>query len=206
MSFHSTHPGFTLRSERFNLMFLSAHQYGFGARDVQYGVNWRTVMRILLGVFEKHFDDISTAKIELCRCLRESFHLEVEVGIYDELFFPKPRGHMKRVKITMNDQNSTIVEFCIKKKNTMKSLRDLCLGTLSDIIKDGMCINSMELPGTLIYSLRKEYYNIWASKRFPRFNINMLPYREAMKRKRQDQLEKEQQRKRPNITIHRIRA
>ena len=198
-----------MRSERFSLMFMTGHQFGIGARDVEHGANWRGVMKIVLSAFEKNIDNNDMVKVELSKKLTETINLmggiAVEVGIYEELFFPRPRGHMKRVKICMNDQNSTTVEFCIKKRNTMKSLRDLCLGVLAEEIKDGLTINNMDLPHTLLYSLRKEYYNCWASKRFPRFNINMLPYKEAMKRKIEHQMEKEREPKRPHITIHRIR-
>ena len=205
----NTQPGFTLKSERFSLMLMTAHQFGIGARDVEHGVNWRGVMKIVLHAFEKNFDNSDEVKDELREMLTETItfmgDFEVEVGIYEELFFPGPRGHKKRIKISLNDHLSTSVEFCIRKRNNMKSLKDLCMDALVKEIKDGLLINNLNLPATLAYSLRNEYYKYWASEQFPQFNINMLPYKEAMKRKMEHQMEKERETKKPTITIHRFR-
>ena len=114
-------------------------------------------------------------------------------------------SHMRRVKISINDINNTTAEFCLKKLNTMKTLRDLCLGVIAEKVNDGLTINHMDIPWTLRNSLRNEfYYNCWASRRFPRGSINGMPYKQAMKRKIEMQMEKEREPKRPNITIHSV--
>ena len=163
---------------------------------------------MVLHAFEKNVDIVDQIKVELIRSLSEIFiHVsgnEAEVGIYDESF-PRPKGNMRRVKISLNDQNSTTAEFCIKKRNAMQSLRDLCLGVLAEKINDNLSINDMEIPETLKSSLRHEYCNSWATKSFPRLSITMVPYKEAMKRKIELQMEKEKEPKKPCVIIHRMR-
>ena len=194
----NTRPGFTLRSAKFRLIFLTGHQSGIGARDVEHGANWRGVMRIILTAFEEHPDNVEKIKADVVKKLSE-YDFEVTVGIYNESFCPRPKGHMKRVKISMNDINNTTAEFFLKKLKTMKTLRDHCLGVIAEKVNDGLTINHMDIPWTLRNSLRNEFYNCWASRRFPWFNTNMLPCQEATKRKIEMQMEKEIEPKRPNI-------
>ena len=210
-----THPGFTLRSAKFSLMFMTGHQSGLGARDVEHGANWRGVMRIILTAFEEHPDNVEKIKADVIKKLSESINqklsesinlmndFKVTVGIYNESFFPRPKGHMKRVKISMNDINNTTAEFFLKKLKTMKTLRDHCLGVIAEKVNDGLTINHMDIPVTLRNSLRNEFYDSWARRRFPWFNINMMPYKEAMKRKIEMKMEKEREPKRPNIVWYR---
>ena len=170
-------------------------------------------MKRVLHAFDKNFDNnVDQIKNELIRILTESIKarveadvmVEVEIDIYDESF-PRPKGHMRRVKISMNDENSSTAEFCIKKRNCMKTLRDLCLGVVAEKINDNLSINDMEIPETLKSSLRHEYCNSWATKSFPRLSITMVPYKEAMKRKIELQMEKEKEPKKPCVIIHRMR-
>ena len=130
---------------------------------------------------------------------------DVSLKITDETFFPRPRGHMKCIKLCISDQHDTTLEFYIKKRFALKSLKDICFGVLANRIKDGLTINTMELPRTLRTSLRTEYLNCWALKRFPRFNIHISPYQEAMRRKKERQLEEKKKPQKPDMTIHRVR-
>ena len=202
-----THPGFTLRSAKFSLMFINGHRSRLGAMDVEQMANWRCVMMIILTAFEEHPDNVEKIKADVSKKSTESINLpndsKVTVGIYNESFFPRPKGHMKRVQISLNDIYNTTAEFCLKKLNTMKTLRDLCLGVIAEKVNDGLTINHMDIPWTLRNSLRNEFYNSWARRRFPWFNINMLPYKEAMKRKIEMKMEKEREPKRPNIVWYR---
>ena len=202
-------------SSRFSLKFVSGHQFGVGDRYVvvENEANWRGVMKRVLHAFDKNFDNnVDQIKNELIRILTESIKarveadvmVEVEIDIYDESF-PRPKGHMRRVKISMNDENSSTAEFCIKKRNCMKTLRDLCLGVLAENINDNLSINNLEIPETLRSSLRHEWVTKWATKRFPSHNIVMLPTKEARKRKMELQMEKEKEPKKPSVVWYRSR-
>ena len=126
---------------------------------------------------------------------------EFDLEVTDDFFFPGPRGHMKRVKLSMQNRSSLSVDFCILRRNIMKSLRDICLDVVAEEVEDGMGINSLEIPLTLVASLRRS----WVAKAFNRNSINMLPQNEAMKR--QAEFEKEKMRsQKPALTLHRIRA
>ena len=166
-------------------------------------------MKVVLKVFEKNNDDMEQIKHELSEVLTgmitfmEDF--QVEVNISEDRTLPGPRGETKRIKISLNDRLSTSVEFTIKKRNNIKSLKDTCLDFLSKAIKDGLHINGLEIPSTLQYSLKAEYYKLWASQNFPKNSINMLPYREAMLMRLEDQKEREQrQAKKPKLSLHRM--
>ena len=118
-------------------------------------------------------------KNEICKnnYLTLTGRLRVTVGINDDRYLPGPKGETRLVKISLNDRLNTTVEFTIRKRFIMKNLRDSCLDFLAKEIKEEPLINSLkaEIPRTLLYSLRKEFYKLWATRRFPRNSINILP-------------------------------
>lgn len=99
------------------------------------------------------------------------------------------------------------MEFCLGRRNVVKTLKDLSLNAVTTNVKNGLQINKMEVPETLKMTLRKEFYNSWARKRFPSYSIYMLPYKEAMKRKSEIKQvqQKESKIRKPNISLHRVR-
>ena len=209
-SLTKTSPGYTLKSERYILRLVCAHQSGRGAMDVEHGVNWSGVMKIVLRAFEKNNDNTENVKHEICKnkYLTLTGRLRVVVGINDDRFLPGPKGETKVVKISLNDRLSTSVEFTIRKRHIFKSLRDSCLDFLAKEIKEEPLMNTLraEIPRTLLYTLRKEFYKLWATKRFPRNSINILPRQEAILNQLEYQKEKEErQAKTPALSFHRIR-
>ena len=79
-------------------MFLSGHQFGPGARDVENEANWSGLMKMVLNAFKKNFDNVDQIKVELIRSLTEAINrmsfCEVKVDINDESF-PWPKGHTR---------------------------------------------------------------------------------------------------------------
>ena len=204
-----TCPGYTLKSQRYLLKLVCAHQFGRGARNVERVVCWWGVMKVVLKAFEKNDENLEKVKHELSEALTSMItfieDFQVEVNICEDRTMPGPRGETKRVKISLNDRLSTSVEFTIKKRNNIKTLKDICLDFLSKEIKDGLLINGLELPSTLLYSLKTEYYKVWAFQNFPKNSINMLPYREALLMRLEDQREREaRQAKKPKLSLHRM--
>lgn len=112
-----------------------------------------------------------------------------------------------RIAISLYDRHNTTVEFCLGRRNVVKTLKDLSLNAVTTNVKNGLQINKMDVPETLKMTLRKEFYNSWARKRFPSYSIYMLPYKEAMKRKSEIKQvqQKESKIRKPNISLHRVR-
>ena len=209
-TFQKTRPGFTMKSEKYSLKFMSSCSFGVDVAQIDELGDWRCFMRMVLREAENSQDDMDTLKTELGEKIREKIVMTSPfsplISVYDEPYFPRPRGQMKRIKIEMADRFNTSVELCLIKITSMASLRDLCIGAVSGNIKNGLDINRIEVPETLREKVRKEYYNQWCCKRFPSYNIHVLPLKEAKKRKLVLNLERERQPKRPHVTLHRVRV
>ena len=191
------------------MMFMTASQFGLDATDVQREADWRPIMRLILTEADLASDDMERLKIEIRDRLMETVILTgnvPSVNIFDEPYFPRPKGHMKRIAISLYDRNNTMVDFCLAKRHILKSLKDLSLAVVNEQVKHGVDITDLELPESLKKTLRKEFYKCWARKRFPSYSISMLPCKEALKRKKElsDIEMKEARARRCNISLHRV--
>ena len=106
---------------------------------------------------------------------------QTTVNIIDEPFFPRPKGHMRKIKISFLDQDNTTFEFSLARKTDIKTLKDLALNAVISNVSSNLMINKMEIPETLRMTLRTEFYNEWSRKRFPSYNITLLPFAEYLK-------------------------
>ena len=192
-------------------MFMTANQFGLEAKDVTREVDWRPIMKMILNEADTAKDDFEKMMIEVRDRLMETVNIASRitplVQIYDEPYFPRPKGHMRRIAISLYDRYNTTIEFCLARRNVLKSLKDIALDAVTKNVKNGLQINNMEVPETLKMTLRKEFYKAWAKKRFPSYSIYMLPNNEAKKRKSSIanvQLKESKKAKRPNISLHRI--
>merc|ERR1740123_3005507 len=110
---------------------------------------------------------------------------QTRVNIFNEPFFPRPKGHMQRIKISLLDSNNITFEFSLARRNTLKTLKDIALNAVISNVRSRLLMKKMEVPETLKMTLRKEFYNDWARKRFPSYNITVSPHAESLKRKRE---------------------
>ena len=208
-TFQKTRPGFTMVAENYKLKFMSACSLGLEEAELSELGDWRCFMRMVLRQAEQSQGDMLVLKTGLIEKIREKMVLlsphSPLVSLYDEPYFPRPRGQMRRVKIELLDRYNTTVELCLIKISSMASLLDLAIGAVSNRMNNGLDINGMELPDSLKEKLRKEYYNRWCCKRFPSYNIHLLPYKDAIKRKLALTMEREKEPKRPRVTLHRVR-
>ena len=210
-AYRKTRPGFTLTSDKYNLMFMTANQIGIDARDLQRDVDWRQVMKLILNEADIAGDDFDKMKREVRDRLMETVCLTSNVppriNIFDEPFFPRPKGHMRRIAISLFERHSTTIEFSLARRNALKTLKDIALNAVTSNVKNSLLINKMEVPEPLKMTLRKEFYNDWARKRFPSYNIYLLPYADSLKRKQEisKMEEKESKYRKSNISLHRVR-
>ena len=157
-------------------MFMTANKFGFDDYPL---------MNIILELAVSNAGNFEKIESELKDMLRWPEELGGEVRatvkFFDESFFPKPKGHMRRIRISFLDQYPTIVDFSLAKKNTIKTLKDLALDAVISNVSNHLVINKMEIPETLKMTLKKEFYNEWSRKRFPSYNITLLPFADSLK-------------------------
>ena len=136
--------------EKYKLKFMSACSLGVEEAELSDLGDWRCFMRMVLRQAEKSEEDMLVLKTGLIERIREKMvllsPLSPLVSLHDEPYFPRPRGHMRRIKIEILDRFNTTVELCLIKLSSMASLLDLCIGAVSNRMNNGLDINDMELP------------------------------------------------------------
>ena len=184
-------PGYTLSSHKHKVMFMTSNHFGslpYGDILTVCGSFNRVWMlmdfiRVFADLEDGNFEKIQS---ELEDFLREEMFYgmatkQTTVNIFDEAFFPRPKGHMRRIRISFLDQYNTIIDFSLAKNNAIKTLEDLALNAVISNVTDHLVINKMEVPETLKMTLRKEFYNEWARKRFPTYNVTLIHIAESLK-------------------------
>ena len=176
-------PGFTQTSGLFNVVFMKANPHTFG-------FNPYPLMDIILELAGIEDGDFETIRSGLEEYLNEDVSGTAEhatATISDEPFFPRTMGHMKKIKISLKggqypifNQYNMIVEFSLTKRNAVQTLQDLAMNTIFSNVTNHRMINKMEIPETLKMTLRKEFYNEWSRRRFPSYNITLLPFAESL--------------------------
>ena len=157
-------PGFTKTSGVYNVMFMKANnKFGNLPHDI-YGTDkvWVLMNYILFYArFESgNFEKIKSGLEENLRFMN-FYGMATEqttVNIIDEPFFPRPKGHMRKIKISFFDQDNTTFEFSLARKTDIKTLEDLALNADISNVTSNLMINKMEIPETLKMTLRTEFY------------------------------------------------
>ena len=170
-----TPPGFTMESPNMSLMFISAHQVALGSHNAEYVVGWKTVMKIMIDVFESEIDmDIikTTISLLLGKWAEQGWMgrgkpIKLNLKISEEKFFPPPEGQMKQIKVQFFDQLATSVKFFIRRKfdkSLSMTLRHIALRQLSSLVDEVESVESLELPRDLRKELRSEMVSCWKSR------------------------------------------
>ena len=171
----------------YNVMFMKADKFGNLPYDMD-GVVLGLMDLIMCFARSEdgNFEKIKSRLEDNLRCttLYGLAPEQTTVNIIDEPFFPRPKGHMRKIKISFFDQQSkiyTIFEFSLARKTDIKTLEDLALNFVISNVTSHLMINKMEIPETLKMTLRTEFYNEWSRKRFPSYNITLSPFAESLK-------------------------
>ena len=177
---NDTIPGFTLKSPNFMVRFLAGYQKGLVSQILEYETDWMEVMVIILDMLEMFPNSVMTAQNILARKLKNwiisqpgAEHLNIKANAFleEQVYFTPPLGSKKSLKISFTDNYKTEVLFHIKKRTTMKSLKDLSVSAVVDNLKTKEDIAKLEIPISLIANLVKEFGDDWSS-RFYRNNIS----------------------------------
>ena len=189
------HPGFTMTSDGYELMFLTFSAVKNNQLEsLPFDINgssyeravFSQLMSVILDVADDEGDDFEKFRSELEDQFRTEGFIglateETTVNIFDEPFFPRPKGHMRRIKISFFDLENTSFEFILTRKTDIKTLQDLALNAVTSNVTNHLMINKMKIPETFKMTLRTEFYNEWSRKRFPSYNITLLPFAESLK-------------------------
>jgi len=177
---NETVPGFTLQSPHFMVKFLAGFQKGLVSEILKYETDWMEVMVIILDMLEMFPNSVKSTQNFMASTLEnwissqpgaEHLNIKANAILEEKVFFTPPLGSKKSLKISFTDNFKTEVLFHIKKRTTLKSLKDLCSSAVVDNLKTKEDIDKLEIPISLIDNLVQEFGNDWSS-RYHRNNIN----------------------------------
>ena len=166
-----TPPGYLIDSEDIAVMFVSGHQDVLGWHNAEYVIGWKTVMRIILGVFQekKRMAEIQEILHNLLEIWAEDGWMGrgkkiiVDLKITEEDFLP---FDIKQVKIQFYDDLATLLRFYVKKRKSKRkvTLKEHMLRELSFLVEKSEDVDSLELPRSLEAELKDEIENCWKSR------------------------------------------
>ena len=168
-----THPGFILQSKNFMVRFIAGLQNKQVSKSVQEETNWMDVIIIIFKNLEKFPMAVDKLHHFLTKDLNSWFKalegaqhidLKLSVKIEEKVFFIQPYGSKKSFKISFHDNLNTEIIFHIKKKNSMKSLKDLGAEAVMDSLKNDESIIKLGIPRTLTRDLLRASMNDWSPK------------------------------------------
>ena len=166
-----TPPGYIIDAEDIAVMFVSGHQDVLGWHNAEYVIGWKTVMKIILGVFQekKRMAEIQEILHNLLEIWAEDGWMGrgkkiiVDLKITEEDFLP---FDIKQVKIQFYDDLATLLRFYVKKRKPKRevTLKEHMLRELSFIVENPEDVASLELPRSLEAELKDEIENCWKSR------------------------------------------
>ena len=166
-----TPPGYLIDSEDIAVMFVSGHQDVLGWHNAEYVIGWKTVMRIILGVFQekKRMAEIQEILHNLLEIWAEDGWMGrgkkiiVDLKITEEDFLP---FDIRQVKIQFYDDLATLLRFYVKKRKSKRkvTLKEHMLRELSFLVEKSEDVDSLELPRSLEAELKDEIENCWKSR------------------------------------------
>ena len=166
-----TPPGYLINAEDIAVMFVSGHQDVLGWHNAEYVIGWKTVMRIILGVFQekKRMAEIQEILQNLLEIWAEDGWMGrgkkviVDLKITEEDFLPLD---VKQVKIQFYDDLATLLRFYVKKRKSKRkmTLKEHMLRELSFLVERPEDVDSLELPRSLEAELKDEIENCWKSR------------------------------------------
>ena len=160
-----TIPGFLMQSENFFLKFITGLQCGVSSKLLEYETDWYEVMEIILSRLQDEpenkdrFEVIASRDLEYWARVQpggEALNLKIRVLLEEKRYFQPPSGSRKTLRLIFNDRFSTQVLFHVRKKQLLRSLKDLASVAVSDQICTESQIQELwsELPQVLLPMVR----------------------------------------------------
>ena len=153
-----TNPGTTRETKNYEIIFVAGHQHHGSSYMVEYESNWVQLMKLILAsleISENTFEDISSfLNRELEKYLTPG--INVRLDIFDQTYFPKKET--KSLHLSFADPSKTSLVFLIRRKQVLRSLRDISIQKVSEQTSDFGCL---EIPKSLKSDLIDEAKTIW---------------------------------------------
>ena len=168
-----TVPGFILQSQNFMVRFIAGLQNEQVSKSVEEETNWMDVIIIIFKNLEKFQNSVEKLHHFLTKDLNSWFRslegaqhlsLNISVNFEEKVFFIEPYGLKKSLTISFSDNLKTQIIFHIKKKTTMKSLKEFGAEAVMDSLKNDEDIIELSIPRTLTRDLLRASMNDWSPK------------------------------------------
>lgn len=170
-----TVPGFLMQSENFFLKFITGLQCGVSSKLLEYETDWYEVMEIILSRLQdepeskERFEIIASRDLEYWARVQpggEALNLKIRVVLEEKRYFQPPSGSRKTLRLVFNDRFSTQVLFHVRKKQFLRSLKDIATAAVADQINNEGQIDQLlaEIPGILVPNVRKSFRNCWTPR------------------------------------------
>jgi len=177
MDQHDTVPGFTMQSESFYLKFVTGLQCGVSSKLLEYETDWYEVMEILLSRLQdepekkEQFETIASRDLEHWARIQpggDTLNLEIQVKLEEKRYFLPPSGSRKTLRLVFNDRFKTQVLFHARKKELLRSLRELAAVAVADRFSKEEDIENLdkEIPRTVIPDVIAAFNNCWTPRFF----------------------------------------
>ena len=150
-----TVPGFLMQSENFFLKFITGLQCGVSSKLLEYETDWYEVMEIILSRLQdepeskERFEIIASRDLEYWARVQpggEALNLKIRVVLEEKRYFQPPSGSRKTLRLVFNDRFSTQVLFHVRKKQFLRSLKDLATAAVADQINnEGQIVKGLSL-------------------------------------------------------------
>ena len=165
-----TRPGTVLGSRGFEIMFVAGHKVEVGSYIVEYETDWTALMEIVLAKFEEGnnlvnnihacLNNIIFTKVVLNDAAGKK--VTVEADISDENYFLSKQTRSLYIRIF--DGGLTSLHFFIRRKQILRSLKDLALHKVANSLKDESKIAELEIPRTLRQEVGEVLEHWWIQR------------------------------------------
>jgi len=175
-----TTPGFTIHCKNFDLKLIAGYQEGTRSHVLEYKTDWMEVMVIMLANFKEFPTSTSKATEGIANSLEdwinshegaEVLNIKVHAVTEEKVYFDKPFGTKKSLRIFFTDKYNTEVLFHVKRRKVMTSLKDLCAEVVADHLEKVEDVERLEVPVTVRDEVLEACRNDW-SFRYYRENVD----------------------------------
>ena len=160
-----TNPGTTRETKNYEIIFVAGHQHNGSSYLVEYESNWIPLMQLILAsleISENTFEDISLfLNRELEKYLTPG--INVRLDIFDQTYFPMKET--KSLQLSFTDPSKTSLVFFIRRKQVLRSLKDISIQKVSEQMIQTSDLLSLEIPMSLKSDLFNEDQTIWNERK-----------------------------------------
>ena len=155
-----TNPGTKQETKNYEIIFVAGHQDNVGCYFVEYESNWSQLMKLILASLESE-NDIKDISVFLSRELQRYLTpgINVSIGIFNQTYFPMK--DTKSLHLSFTDPSKTTLVFLIRKKQVLKSLRNISIQNVAEQMKLPSDLQCLEIPMSLKKELVDEAQSIW---------------------------------------------